>query len=301
MGKQREKAKSKPLHDLPPHATEGEDGLLYLDPDKIRFQHSRVKSHFSGCGRSVLGTLDDIRQGTTEVADLPPIQIIIGDVNEEGGVWYYSLNNRRLWVIKQLKKEGLVERVGTRARRFRGKEPRRYCIEKCVLEANLMGGKYITRAGGVGGGVKGSSGDERKEGGDGASEGKSEGGEGGVDGGKVEVGGIQDDDNANDDDDDGDIFTERKVAVSGEIDDIGGVEGGIDSDDSGDSGGAPVNGFAAFDFDDSSDEETEEERQKKIEKAKRQAAKRRRQKEEKRRRKAEQKAEEGVDESGSKK
>jgi hypothetical protein len=42
MGKQREKAKSKPLHDLPPHATEGEDGLLYLDPDKVSTRETDI-------------------------------------------------------------------------------------------------------------------------------------------------------------------------------------------------------------------------------------------------------------------
>ena len=33
--------------------------------------------------RSVPDTLDDIRSGRTALTDLPPIQVIIGDVNEE--------------------------------------------------------------------------------------------------------------------------------------------------------------------------------------------------------------------------
>ena len=37
MGRGREKAKTKPLHEIPPHATEGSDGLLYLDPGKVRW------------------------------------------------------------------------------------------------------------------------------------------------------------------------------------------------------------------------------------------------------------------------
>jgi len=30
------KTKAKPLEEIPPHATEGSDGLLYLDPNKVR-------------------------------------------------------------------------------------------------------------------------------------------------------------------------------------------------------------------------------------------------------------------------
>lgn len=256
-----------------------------------RFQHSRVKSHFSGCGRSVPGTLDDIRQGRMLFTDLPPIQVIIGDVNEEGGVWYYSLNNRRLWVIKQLKKEGLVERVGTRARRFRGKEPRRYCVEKCVLEANLMGGNHVSKED-VGEVVKGgdASGDKQTKGGD-VGCGYESGGIDGVEDAGVGLAGevkCDGDDNEGGEEATGGIVDSREV------------DGETCFDDPDDGEAVPVNGFAAFHFDDSSsEEETEEERLRKIEKAKKQAAKRRRQKEDKRRQKAALEAKASVDETES--
>jgi hypothetical protein len=54
---------------------EEEDGFLYIDPARIRFQHSRIRPCFSGCGRSVVGTLDSIRRGEITPDQLPPIQV----------------------------------------------------------------------------------------------------------------------------------------------------------------------------------------------------------------------------------
>lgn len=49
--------------------------LIYVDPRRVRFQHSRLRPYFSGCGRSVVQTLDDLRQGKLQPSDLPPIQV----------------------------------------------------------------------------------------------------------------------------------------------------------------------------------------------------------------------------------
>eukprot|EP00523_Entomoneis_sp_CCMP467_P019515 CAMPEP_0168819060 /NCGR_PEP_ID=MMETSP0726-20121227/8089_1 /TAXON_ID=265536 /ORGANISM="Amphiprora sp., Strain CCMP467" /LENGTH=195 /DNA_ID=CAMNT_0008871429 /DNA_START=44 /DNA_END=631 /DNA_ORIENTATION=+ len=82
--------------------------MIWVDPARVRFQHSRIRPHFSGCGRGVVETLDDIRRGSLRPSELPPIQVIVGPPNEDngGGPWYFSLNNRRLWVLKRCRDEG---------------------------------------------------------------------------------------------------------------------------------------------------------------------------------------------------
>ncbi|KAL7541960.1 hypothetical protein ACHAWF_007058, partial [Thalassiosira exigua] len=113
---------------------------------QIRYQHSRIRPYFSGCGRSVADTLDEIRQGKLEPGALPPIQVLIGpDENDGLGPWYFSLNNRRLWVLKQCQKEGLLDNekynnmIPVRVRMPKsGAEAERYSVENCALEAKFM-------------------------------------------------------------------------------------------------------------------------------------------------------------------
>ena len=51
------------------------EALIWVDPDRVRFQHARIRPYFSGCGRSVQDTLEDLRQGKVLLADIPPIQV----------------------------------------------------------------------------------------------------------------------------------------------------------------------------------------------------------------------------------
>ncbi|KAL3773955.1 hypothetical protein ACHAW5_010852 [Stephanodiscus triporus] len=127
------------------HASlDGED-LIYVSPSRIRFQHSRIRPYFSGCGRSVMETLEEIRRGELEPRNLPPIQVLIGPDEHDGlGPWYFSLNNRRLWVLKQCHKEGLLDNVrynNSIAVRVRapksGAEAQRYTVENCALDAKF--------------------------------------------------------------------------------------------------------------------------------------------------------------------
>jgi hypothetical protein len=125
---------------------------MYIDPARIRFQHSRIRPFFSGCGRSVTATLEEIRNGTMTVSDLPPIQVIVGprnntcfgdDNNNTNEPWYFSLNNRRLWVLKRLREEGFLERFGNkvfvRVRMPKSQqEQERYCVDNCSLEAKIV-------------------------------------------------------------------------------------------------------------------------------------------------------------------
>jgi hypothetical protein len=119
----------------------GSDGWLSVDPNRVRFQHSRIRPHFSGCGRSVVQTLKDIRDGTIKPKDLPPIQVIVGPVADDGERWYFSLNNRRLWVLKRCREEGLLENNQIRVRVRQAKssaELERYTLQNCAVEAKFM-------------------------------------------------------------------------------------------------------------------------------------------------------------------
>jgi hypothetical protein len=53
----------------------GAEPLILVDPARIRFQHSRIRPHFSGCGRHLNDTLESIRSGGLRAEDLPPIQV----------------------------------------------------------------------------------------------------------------------------------------------------------------------------------------------------------------------------------
>lgn len=127
MGKQRQKKNKKKFasssddNNCTFEENELGEGWAFVDPDRIRFQHSKIRPKFSGCGRSVVQTLDEIRQGLITPYDLPPIQVIVGgesdrrekstkkqknnrDVERNNDIgseceqqqpWYFSLNNRR--------------------------------------------------------------------------------------------------------------------------------------------------------------------------------------------------------------
>lgn len=49
--------------------------FIHIDPNRVRFQHSKIRPIFSGCGRSVLSTLEAIRNGEAAPDDIPPIQV----------------------------------------------------------------------------------------------------------------------------------------------------------------------------------------------------------------------------------
>ncbi len=116
-------------------------GWINADPARIRFQHSRIRPYFSGCGRSVEKTWESIQKGEMKPEDLPPILVIVGPDEQDGkGPWYFSLNNRRLWILKRCREEGFlpgnVIRVRVRAPKSHV-EYERYSIENCALEATF--------------------------------------------------------------------------------------------------------------------------------------------------------------------
>jgi len=72
-----------------------------VDPRRVRFAHSKIKPVFSGCGRTIEQTLGEIRGGKTRVSDLPMITVLLGPLDpDDGQQWFFSLNNRRLFVLK---------------------------------------------------------------------------------------------------------------------------------------------------------------------------------------------------------
>jgi hypothetical protein len=197
----------------------GGEVLLAVDPDRIRFQHSKIRPFFSGCGRSVIETLEEIRTGHIRPSDLPPIQVLVGlqqqrrhqqeqkqkqdgarmrrtmtrnptidvttltttgtkmkygnvkghrkkkgvnndatidhddedDEDRDDGIWYFSLNNRRLWVLKRCREEGLLvpygNKVLVRVREPKSQQEReRYTVKNCALEAKILTEKKASSA-----------------------------------------------------------------------------------------------------------------------------------------------------------
>jgi hypothetical protein len=67
--------KSKKKMAVPKVSGGGGDEWLSVDPERVRFQHARIRPYFSGCGRSVVETLESIRREELKPEDLPPIQV----------------------------------------------------------------------------------------------------------------------------------------------------------------------------------------------------------------------------------
>ena len=71
-------------------------------------------------------------------------QVLIGPVDEtDGKRWYFSLNNRRLWVLKRCREEGLLQtndnQIQVRVRTPKSTaEMQRYTLANCVVEAKVV-------------------------------------------------------------------------------------------------------------------------------------------------------------------
>ncbi|TXT15307.1 uncharacterized protein COLE_01500 [Cutaneotrichosporon oleaginosum] len=146
--------------------------LREMDPDTIYFTHARVRPVFTGCNKRIQETLDEIVAGTTTLADIPYITVIenfeappSADASEDeeedgrrrkkgGGrkpkakgraepaeatPFYFSLNNRRLFLFKTLKERGVLDTVMVQVKPALERERTKYTRERCVLRAKLMG------------------------------------------------------------------------------------------------------------------------------------------------------------------
>lgn len=79
------------------------------------------------------------------IASLTPasLQVLVGPEESDDfqGPWYFTLNNRRLWVLKQCREEGLLDnnQIGVRTRQPKSAaEAARYTVAKCALNATMM-------------------------------------------------------------------------------------------------------------------------------------------------------------------
>lgn len=82
------------------------NNLIELDPSIIYFTHSKLRKKFSD-GKLVEETLKEILDGNLKVEDLPKIKVMYDPATER----YISMNNRRLWVIKQLNSLGKCQSI----------------------------------------------------------------------------------------------------------------------------------------------------------------------------------------------
>jgi hypothetical protein len=139
--------------------------LARVRPSEIWFTFGRVNDRFSGCGRRLEETLEEIKRGTLGADDLPPIAVVTHDVAERDEEEedesdeddrrrrrdrskrkkkptmvrrYYSMNNRRLWVLKRCEELGLIEDVGVRleseeaCERLLRKGSRNFRLDRCT-------------------------------------------------------------------------------------------------------------------------------------------------------------------------
>jgi len=140
--------------------------LTELRPSEIWYTFGRVRSTFSGCGRALEDTLEEIKLGRLRASELPPIAVITHDAEDDAedgdesddderrkrrGAGkssarakaktvrrYYSMNNRRLWVLKRCEELGLIETVGVRMEsaescaRLLRKGSRNFRLDRCT-------------------------------------------------------------------------------------------------------------------------------------------------------------------------
>lgn len=105
-----------------------------IDPSIIRFTHARIRPYFTGCGKKIEDTIQEIVDGVTTVEDLPLITVIENDGE------YFSLNNRRLYTIKHVQGLGLLKKPTIQAfiKPALDREKTRYTAARCALQARIM-------------------------------------------------------------------------------------------------------------------------------------------------------------------
>ena len=113
--------------------------FVEVNVSELYFTHSRVRPFFSGCGRKLVDTLESIYSGEMQLDALPVITILNNTSSD--GSYFFSLNNRRLWVLKELYARGFFadKLVKVRIKECLPRERERYTIDKCSLTAKIMG------------------------------------------------------------------------------------------------------------------------------------------------------------------
>lgn len=113
---------------------------IEINPSIIRFTHSRIRSQFTGCNKRIEETINEIIQQKLHISNLPLITVLY--IHNE----YYSLNNRRLYVIKYIQELGLLPNnmITIRLKQPLEREIERYNPTRCSLTATIMKEYSIT-------------------------------------------------------------------------------------------------------------------------------------------------------------
>ena len=80
--------------------------LIEIDPTQVYFSHSKLRKRFSD-GKLIEDTLKEILDGILKVEDLPKIKVMYDPSTQR----YISMNNRRLYVYKQLASQGKLTTI----------------------------------------------------------------------------------------------------------------------------------------------------------------------------------------------
>jgi hypothetical protein len=110
------------------------DHLVKVSCANCRFTHARIRPFFSGCAMRVEDTLAQLTSGQITIDCIPYITVVENDGN------FYSLNNRRLYVLKSLRQLGLLpnNEITVRVKQPLDREKTKYTPEHCALTAVVM-------------------------------------------------------------------------------------------------------------------------------------------------------------------
>ena len=106
--------------------------ITILKTSDIYFTHSIISYKFTGCGKMLEETLNEIITGITSIESIPKIKVFY--TYENGIIKYFSENNRRLWVFKQLEKLKLLDAIEVRLEKTNNKK---YIKNTYALEAKI--------------------------------------------------------------------------------------------------------------------------------------------------------------------
>jgi hypothetical protein len=86
----------------------------------------------------VLDTLAELESGAVTASAIPKILVV--QQRLKGGVTYYSMNNRRLWLFKEARARGLLTTVPVRVRAqpTSRRLANKFSPERCALTATFM-------------------------------------------------------------------------------------------------------------------------------------------------------------------
>lgn len=108
------------------------NNFVEIDPSIIYFTHSKIRIRFTGCCKLLEETLEEIKTGITAIESIPKIRVIYD------GTRYYSLNNRRLWVFKELNKIGLLDLVKVELKRPESKSEIKLSQSQLSLDSKAI-------------------------------------------------------------------------------------------------------------------------------------------------------------------